>query len=109
MWSAIDAFSRKRSGTVVSLPNQSPMRFERSPESDLPKELKQMGYAIRSNGTTERLLPDVEALTQHGRPASEKVERTRVGLAHVQIYELDIPQYREREGPPRKPRTQPGY
>ena len=85
-WLRLHCFIRNNGGTVTSLPDASPVRFECLPDCDLPEKLTGFGYQPSSVGTTERLMPMVEMVKLHGR--QEVVRREHVTLGQVQIWEL---------------------
>ena len=91
VWQALHGFIRNRGGFVVSPVDASPIRFEVGPSSKLPDELRQMGYPLLEVGTTQKIMPFTETLTEHGKPKSEKVTRDHVGLVNVTAYEFPMP------------------
>jgi hypothetical protein len=91
VWSSLTAFIRNRHGMVTSPPDVSPLRFEITPGSSLAEELRRLGYKVLGAGTTERLTPFTETISEHGRPKDQKVTRNHVGFAQVEIYDLDLP------------------
>jgi|SRR5689334_5516164 hypothetical protein len=91
VWQAIHAFIRNRGGSVISTVDASPIKFQVTAGSTLPAELAKLKYAVRSIGTTTAPMPTTEMIAQPGRPRSEKVARDQVGLASLDIFEVDMP------------------
>jgi hypothetical protein len=52
-----------------------------------------MKFTLREAGTVERLMPMTETLTEHGRPATERVSRDHVGLVEVEVFQLNLPNF----------------
>ena len=91
VWDAFSNHIRKHNGWVVSERDKSPMRFECTASSKLPDILEDLGYQLRSCGTSQRVgVPVIEEVREHGSKKTKQV--THTGLAMVSIYEFDLPQ-----------------
>jgi hypothetical protein len=76
LWGLLHKHIRNHGGFVTSPPNSVPVRFECVPGSALPGSLEELGYTIRTVGSTERLLPGA---------------RDQVSPTAVDIFEIDPP------------------
>jgi hypothetical protein len=90
LWEGLDRFIREHGGWVTSIKDVvSPIRFECRAASELPSELRRLGYDVTSAGIGERSLPIIETMSQHGR--NKKIQREQIGLVPVEIFEFNLP------------------
>jgi hypothetical protein len=89
LWGALHAYIRNNGGWITSPPDAAPIRLECLLASDLPELLTNLGYKLRSQGTTEKFLPFSEELYEHGR--HKRIARDQVKQVTVAIYEFDLP------------------
>jgi hypothetical protein len=88
-WDRLNEFIREGGGWIVLPPTTNQIRFETTANSSLLEDLKDAGYSVRFMGTHERLLPQTEALKEHGR--SNTIIRQQVGVGVANVWSRDLP------------------
>jgi hypothetical protein len=89
LWAALNEFVTKHGGWIVSPRDASPIRFECRAASELPSDLRRLGYDVRSLGSSDRSLPIIETVTQAGSVTSMTMQN--VAPATVEIFQFKLP------------------
>ena len=91
-FAALNAFVTKRNGWLTSIPGALDVTMETLPDSGLPDELRELGYDLREDGTSERIL--AFGITEHipvteGSTATRRVQHA--GIVKVRRYAFEMP------------------
>jgi hypothetical protein len=86
VWTQINEIVSDNGGSVVSVPNVDPLRFECVLDSDLPEVLRLCGFTTMPAGTNTRLMPMTETVKQSG--GNTTVTRQHVAPCTVAVYQL---------------------
>ena len=83
-FAVLNEFVTKRHGFLTSVPGAFDVVMEALPDSGLPDELRKLGYDLREDGETQRILP--VAIVEHVK-ISEGSSATRQ-VAHAGIVKV---------------------